>query len=195
MIFHHWLKKKKMLIFLPATPKKFENFCSSKISLWVLKRIVLTHWKRFLIFKIHQTSFRTRIRHVIQFFILFVNNVPYPHTERSQMNFIYQKTFSTCQEDSFKYPYWYFWRDKIFVIMMWNQLKNSFMTFIWKKCLIVFANFNKRSFLGTLLMFKKIFMWTTEFVSSRRFFIEKVGNLVNTQKFCHHRLNHSYIKG
>ena len=93
LIFHHKLKKKFLIFFTHYPKKNFENFFSSKISLWVLKRIVLTRWKRFLIFEIHQRSFRTRIRHIIQFFIPFVNNVPYSGTERSLMNFKYQKTF------------------------------------------------------------------------------------------------------
>ena len=103
LIFHHKLEK-NLIFFHPLPQKKFEFFFSSKISLWVLKRIVLTRWKRFLIFEIHQRSFRTRIRHTIQFFIPVVNNVPYSGTERSLMNFKYQKTFQACQEDSFEYP-------------------------------------------------------------------------------------------
>ena len=77
--------------------KIFQNFFwifnyPTKMSLWVLKRIVLTSWKRFLILKINQRSFRTRIRHVIQLNIRFVNNVAYSVTERSLMTLEYEKS-------------------------------------------------------------------------------------------------------
>ena len=104
---------KKMIFFTRYPKQNFENFFSSKISLWVLKRIVLTRWKRFLIFEIHQRSFRTRIRHDNQLNIRFFNNGAYSDMERSLANFRYQKTFAACQEDSFKYPQWHFWRKKI----------------------------------------------------------------------------------
>ena len=106
---------KKKIDFRPPTPKKnFENFFYSKIPIWVLKRIDLTSWNRFLIWKIHQRSFRIRIGQAIELYRLLVNNVPYSGTERSLMTFLYQKTFSTRQDDSFKYPYRYFWRKKKF---------------------------------------------------------------------------------
>ena len=104
LIFHHKLKKKIFDFFYPLPQKKFWIFFSSKISLWVLKRIVLTRLKRFLIFKIHQRSFRTRIGNIINKRYKKLNDVPYSGTERSLMNFKYQKTFSACQDDSFKYP-------------------------------------------------------------------------------------------
>ena len=104
------LNRKVFFGFLIPTPKINWFFFSTKISIWVHKRILLTSWKRFLIYKIRQRSFRTRKRHVIELNILLINNVPYPSTERSLMNFIYQTTFPACQEDSFKYPYRYFCR-------------------------------------------------------------------------------------
>ena len=135
LILHH-KNEKKILTFWPPTPKKyFEKFFSSKISIWVLKRIVLTSWKRFLLYKSHQRSFRTRIRHVIELYILLINNVPYSGTERSLMNFLYQKTFSSRQEDSFKYPYRYFWRkknSKFFLGWGGQKVKNLF-PILWCK--------------------------------------------------------------
>ena len=61
------------------------------------------------------------------------------------------------------------------------------------------TNFDKKCpILGTPLIFKTFFIPITEFVSSRRFFewwflTKKVGKLVKIQKFCHHRLNHSFF--
>ena len=65
LIFHHKLKKNFLIFFYPLPQKKFSKFFFSKISLWVLKRILLTRLKRFLIFKIHQRSFCTRIGDII----------------------------------------------------------------------------------------------------------------------------------
>ena len=47
----------------------------------------------FSIAKIHRRSFPTRIRQVIELYVLLINNSPYPGTERSLMNSLYQKTF------------------------------------------------------------------------------------------------------
>ena len=47
-------------------PKNYFEICfSSKISIWVPEWIILTSWEPFLILKIHQNSFCTRIRNII----------------------------------------------------------------------------------------------------------------------------------
>ena len=55
-----WFQKIKFKKNDLQTPKNW--FFSSKISIWVLKRIVLTRWERFLTLRIHQSSLRTQIR-------------------------------------------------------------------------------------------------------------------------------------
>ena len=105
------------------------------------------------------------------------------------MNFLYQKTFSARQDDSFKYPYRYFEEKKFQNFFLGWGVKKSKIFFqfydvksteififdiqIVAKCLVrgVLTNFIKKSpILGTLHTFKTFFIPTTEFVASRRFF-------------------------
>ena len=89
----------------------WKNYFVLKISIWVLQRIVFTSWKRFSISKIYQRSFRTRLRHVIELYILLINNVPYSGTERSLMYFSYQKRFQLVKYFCGK-KIWFFFLQK-----------------------------------------------------------------------------------
>ena len=110
----------------------------------------------------------------------------YSGTERSLMNIWYQKTFSSCEENSLKYPYWYFCRKRINFFWVWGQkvkkenrfnIVKSTELFIFgigivEKCLVrgLLTNFIKKSpILGTLQTIKTLFIPTTEFVLLRRF--------------------------
>ena len=50
------------------------------------------------------------IRHISELYIPFDYDVLYSDTEQSLMNS--ERTCSVCEDDSFKYPYWYIWRRK-----------------------------------------------------------------------------------
>ena len=79
--------KKNFDFFWPPSEKNFDNFFSSKISLWVLKRTVLTSWIRFSIPKIHCRSFSSPIRNIFNKRFIYIINLPFSCTERSPMNF------------------------------------------------------------------------------------------------------------
>ena len=105
--FQKWIFPQISLDEMKKTDFKKNWFFSSKISIWVLKRNILTGWIRFLIIKILQRSFHIWKRYIMEIYILLIKNIPYLSTDRSPKNFII-KTSSLCQDDSFKYPYWYF---------------------------------------------------------------------------------------
>ena len=117
-------------LFDPPSQKKIWIFFLQKYRNGYLNELSWQAENVFWYKKIHQRSFRTRIRHVIELYILLINNVPYSGTERSLMNFLYQKTFSARQDDSFKYPYRYFWRKKNFNFFLgWGVKKSIFFHF------------------------------------------------------------------
>ena len=137
--------EKSFLNFWPPTPKKIWIFFSSKYRYGYLNE---SSWQAENVF-----SYKKKSSEI----------VPYPNEEHywsivyitqwralfgygtiSDEFFLYQKTFSARQDDSFKYPYRYFWRKKkskffwgresksqkkIFNFMVWNQLKFPFLTF------------------------------------------------------------------
>ena len=141
-------------------------YFSSKILIWVLKWIVLTSSIRFTIIKIIQKSFTTRKMYIIEIYILLIENVLYLSTVRSPKNFYYRNTYSARQDGSFKYLYWYLWREEFnfkegqlnFQFIMWNLLTSSFLRLEWTRNVFggVLTIFNKKVSFWVPYALKKI---------------------------------------
>ena len=101
-------------------------------------------------------------------------------------------------------------KNLFFDSMMWNCPKNSFVTFNWSKNAqsgVFWLNFVYKSHFGDLIDLQIIFLihhWIFLVKTLRLsthmpifkiiiFLIKKVAKLVETQKFCHHRLNHLFL--
>ena len=153
--------KKNCWVFLTPFQKNFLDFFSSKKLIWVLKRTLLTSWIRFSILKIHYRLLCIRkselMKHIYRLLRMFLIRV----LNDLQWIFLYRKTYSACQESSFKYPYWHFQRKKInffFQLITLNLLKNSIVKLKSTKMTFgcVFDYFQHKSpILGTLSTFKK----------------------------------------
>ena len=102
----------------------------------------------------------------------------------------------------------------LFIFFLFNDVKspekfNHYNEFV-EKCLIVevLAIFSKKSpILGALLNLKLFFpvplnfsrqeasfKYPYDYILDHNFLTKKVAELVETQEFCHHRLNHSFFK-
>ena len=143
----------------------------------MLKWIVLTSSIRFTIIKIIQKSFTTRKMYIIEIYILLIENVLYLSTVRSPKNFYYRNTYSARQDGSFKYLYWYLWREEFnfkegqlnFQFIMWNLLTSSFLRLEW----------TRNVFGGVLTISLCVLKWTV-LTSWIRFLILKI----HCRSFC-----------